>query len=190
MAAVRAGHPYIPTAYVGIAVDPSDITGSVEELGMARRCRRSDGGWYSEVCCYASEAHTQYLAARLDASLTITQNPTALTFATGALTGEDAGADDVIVIPQQTIAAAGYYWFAYAGVCEAMAITAVTAGDHIEWLHDGGAGVAGEFSTATTTYHGTAAVPIEAAGFAIDPGVDSTASTIFLYGRAVAIKTA
>jgi hypothetical protein len=124
-------------------------------------------------------------ACSLEGSITIAQNPTVLSIADAARTGEDDVVDDLIVIPQQTISAAGIYWFAFQGYVEALGGATIATGQHIEYLHDG----TGEFIDEGTDIGGTAGPNVEAVGYTVDAAEDDTLSTIFLFGRVGAIHT-
>jgi len=183
-----AGCPFFPIYSAGIAQDPTSIVGSADDLGKARWCRRSDGGWYVELCAYTSGDLTANLAYRLSASgyASATTMP-----AVKAIATQDGAADNynTIVVPQAAVdvSETGYYaWVAIQGFVEHTGGATVSAGQFIETLHDGG----GEWIDAGVAQEGADAIPIVAYGVAVDAGADGTASTVFLLGQPAVIAAA
>jgi len=178
--AVRVGVPslfYYPGGMVSAGED--SITASIEELGLTRRVRLSDGAHRIELCCYTAAAITTKIAVKIGVNVTnATKFPEVTALA--ANDGSDTLTRNLIGIPQQAITAAGYYWFAVYGTCEFTAGTGgVAAEDALKALDDEAGKLtadAGDYNDAQSSVH--------TVGVAIDTvAADATGTCVLLGGE-------
>ena len=137
MAIVKPWTPPIHLWQVPDKQDASSIVASVNDLGCVRMVHDSTGRQRVEICAYAAGALVSGHVYQLTNGASYLYQPTA-TASLDACTGNSVTTlwgTVILVIPQATISAAGYYWFAMQGWAQVVVDAgAVVAGDMVNLL--------------------------------------------------------